>query len=200
VLELGCFDGKLLDYFPVKPDKYLGFDANWEGGLDLGKARWAEYQNFEFVAATSPAEMRISAGEKFDLCVSMETLEHVPPEMVEGYLDKLSLHLDGYLFVTVPNEKGVLFLLKWLGKAMLTGGNEHYTLKELCFATFGKLHKVERREHKGFDYDELIRLIADRFEIIEVSGHPFRLLPKALCFGIGIVALGKPKVEERSTV
>ncbi len=31
VLELGCFDRKTIDYLPLKPLRYLGFDASWEG-------------------------------------------------------------------------------------------------------------------------------------------------------------------------
>ena len=39
VLELGCFDGKVIDYLPDKPTHYRGLDANWEGGLDIAKDR-----------------------------------------------------------------------------------------------------------------------------------------------------------------
>ena len=39
LLELGCFDGKLLDFIQPAPRRYVGFDANWEGGLDLAAAR-----------------------------------------------------------------------------------------------------------------------------------------------------------------
>ena len=35
-LELGCFDGRLLQHIP-QPDHYVGIDANVEGGLDLAK-------------------------------------------------------------------------------------------------------------------------------------------------------------------
>lgn len=45
VLELGCFDGKLIDFLSDKPSRYVGFDANWEGGLDAAKVKWAHEAN-----------------------------------------------------------------------------------------------------------------------------------------------------------
>ena len=48
VIELGCFDGKLIDYFAVQPLRYVGFDANWESGLDMARARWADTPGFTF--------------------------------------------------------------------------------------------------------------------------------------------------------
>ena len=45
IIELGCFDGKLLDYLPNFPEKYLGLDANWEGGLELAKRKYKDKKN-----------------------------------------------------------------------------------------------------------------------------------------------------------
>lgn len=197
VLELGCFDGKLIDFLSSKPKRYVGFDANWEGGLDIAKTRWSGQEGFAFVEAASPAEMHLSAADTFDVAVVMETLEHVPPELVDGYLRKISEHLNGYLFITVPNEKGLLFLAKWAAKKLLRGDSDQYSLSELLNATLGRMNRVARREHKGFDYRVLVENVARHFELIEVSGHPLQVLPASLCFGIGIVA--KTKVEKGST-
>src|SRR5712692_4127618 len=156
VLELGCFDGKLIDFLPRKPSRYIGFDANWEGGLDMAKARWADAPNFFFLQASSPDEMHLNSNDVFNIAVAMEIFEHVPPHMVDGYLRKIAQHLKGYFFVTVPNEKGITFLAKWLAKKILSKDAQHYTLSELANATLGRMHLVARQEHKGFDYESLV--------------------------------------------
>ena len=41
VLELGCFDGKSIEFLPHAPKYYEGWDANWEGGLDIARKKFA---------------------------------------------------------------------------------------------------------------------------------------------------------------
>ena len=89
----------------------------------------------------------------------METLEHVPPEMVEPYLNTLSKHIKGYLFISVPNEKGLFFLIKHILKMIFSKDYPSYKWKEIFFSTVGMMSKVERDEHKGFDYDALVKVI-----------------------------------------
>lgn len=191
VLELGCFDGKLIDFLPSEPSQYVGFDANWEGGLDMAKTKWANKPNFSFFQASSPAEMLLNNDEIFNIAVAMETLEHVHPQMVDSYLQKIAQHLKGYFFITVPNEKGFVFLFKYFTKKLSSKDGYCYSVTELINATLGRMNLVARREHKGFDYDALITNIEQHFDILEVSGHPFEFLPHSLCFGIGIIAKSK---------
>ena len=191
ILELGCFDGKLIDFLPAMPSRYLGFDANWEGGLDLAKEKYKDSSAFLFVEASSAEQMQLKIGNVFDVAVAMETLEHVPPALVDEYLRKISEHLEGYFFVTVPNEKGLVFLLKWLAKKMLRMDAQEYTLSELKNATLGRMQLVSRNEHKGFDYDALVERMKKYFDVLEVSGHPFGFLPCSWCFGVGIVAVSR---------
>lgn len=166
----------------------MGFDANWEGGLEIAKVRWQSHPEYEFFQASTPEEMEIPPGMVFNIAVAMETLEHVPPQLVDGFLAKIARHLDGYFFVTVPNEKGLLFLAKWLTKRVLSKDAQPYTVAELVNATLGRMKAVERRDHKGFDYARLASQIGNHFDVVEISGHPFGFLPTSLCFGIGILA------------
>lgn len=191
VLELGCFDGKLLDFMQEKPLEYIGYDANWENGLDLAREKFKNYPNYLFYEVHNPEEMILDKEKKFTLAISMETLEHIPPDMVDDYLQKMAQHLDGYFLVTVPNEKGIVFLSKWLLKKILIGDSKNYSFKEVINAFLGNMDQVSRNQHKGFDYISLIKDIQKYFDIIEISGHPFSLLPYNLCFGIGIIAKSK---------
>lgn len=197
VLELGCFDGKLIDFLPTKPSRYVGFDANREGGLDLAKERWSDAPTYAFFQASTPDEMRLNESDTFDVAVAMETLEHVPPQMVDGYLGKIAKHVDGYLLITAPNERGIVFLAKWLAKKLLSKDAHHYSLSELTNATFGRMTLVARRHHKGFDYKSLVKEVEKHFDVIDVSGHPLRFLPCSLSYGIGIVAKPKPATTRK---
>jgi 2-polyprenyl-3-methyl-5-hydroxy-6-metoxy-1,4-benzoquinol methylase len=184
VLELGCFDGKSIDYLPSAPEVYEGFDADWEGGLALARARWAQHPNYRFHSCDRPEQLE--APGRFDVAIMMETLEHLPPAMVEPYLRRLAELTQGCIFATVPNEKGIVFLAKYLIKR-LAGEAEPYRTAEVVYATLGQLHKVARHEHKGFDYRAAIAAVGRHFDVLEVSGYPLPLLPAALNFGVCIV-------------
>lgn len=186
VLELGCFDGKAIDHLPETPSRYVGLDANWEGGLDIARERWKGHDGYEFRECTTPDEMGIG-DESFDISVCMETLEHVPPELVEPYVAKLAAATRHHVFITVPNEIGVVFFLKHVAKSALGGDTEKYGFVEFLNQSAGRTAKVARREHKGFDYRDMVRAVSRHFDIVEVSGNPLGRLPAALNFGVGIV-------------
>ena len=156
VLELGCFDGKLIDFLPSKPIRYVGFDKNWEQGLNLAAEKWKSYPSFSFHMASVPEDMNLSDNDRFDIAVVMETLEHLPPNLLDGYLRKIAQHLDGFLFVTIPNEKGIVFLAKWLIKRVLGKDAASYTIAEFLNATLGRMEKVaeKRRDQKGSGYSQ----------------------------------------------
>ena len=187
VIELGCFDGKLLEWLPHPPRRYLGIDANWEGGLDLAREKYAAREHCDFLLANRPDEIELDRDE-FTLGVSMETLEHVPPAVLPGYLALLADSIRGRLLVTVPNEIGPVFALKWTLKKLFLGGAERYSPAEFFNAVLGRSHKVSRLEHKGFDYRVFTRELEQYFEVVAVDSIPFPLLPACLSFGIGIVA------------
>jgi SAM-dependent methyltransferase len=196
VLEIGCFDGKLLQYLEHPPARYAGFDANWENGLDLARERWGDRPGWTFTEAEDAEALGLD-GEVFDVAVVMETLEHLTPETVDGYLRAIAAHLDGYLFVTVPNEKGLVFLSKYTTKKLLGGGTERYSFGDLVNATLGRMHKIDRTkhagEHKGFDYRWLIGEIGKYFDVQQVQGLPMGSLPPAMNYGVAILAKSKSR-------
>jgi hypothetical protein len=96
--------------------------------------------------------------------------------------------------VTVPVEKGPVFLGKYLAKravpSLAEKDAEVHTFRaaEVFYATVGLCSKVARREHKGFDYAWLLARIARRFRILKCEGYPFAWLPRVTNFGVGMVA------------
>jgi 2-polyprenyl-3-methyl-5-hydroxy-6-metoxy-1,4-benzoquinol methylase len=192
IVELGCFDGKLLDYLPAKPIQYQGLDADWEGGLSAATARYDGQKHLSFTKATTPGDLAGFRDNEFDLGVAMETLEHVPPELVPGYLAELARIVKGHLLVTVPNEKGPLLLAKWGAKLLMSGSTQNYTPTELLNGVRGDLSAVRRDNHKGFDYDVLIEQIQQHFDVLSVETVPFSRLPRPAAFTVGIIARSRP--------
>ncbi|HEX7555072.1 MAG TPA: class I SAM-dependent methyltransferase [Leptolinea sp.] len=190
VIELGCYDGRSIDWFPFEPALYDGFDANWERGLDIGRKRFAENVNIRFHQCSTPAEM-VPASGGYDIGISLETMEHIPPELVDGYLDVFAVNVKSAIFISVPNEIGIPFLSKFLVKKLVyrDSKDEPYSLAEFFAETMGKTQKIHRNEHKGFDYRAFIRQLDNKFIIHGVMGVPFFWLPPALSFTVGIVAV-----------
>ena len=93
--------------------------------------------------------------ERFDVGVCMETLEHVADLMVDGYIDALATVVRRRLDVTIPNEKRLPFLVKYVYH-VFKGGGERYTPGEVVNAALGRMNRVARDGHKGFDYQEMI--------------------------------------------
>jgi hypothetical protein len=187
VAELGCFDGRALQYIP-KPTLYFGFDADWEGGLECAQNTYADNSNYVFKKCLTPDGFECD-GEIMSCAISLETLEHIPVELIEGYIQKIFniMMPGGYFIVSVPNEKGLIFFLKHLIKLIFLEGGEKYTLSEFLWASIGRLDKVERYDHKGFDWYVLQQQLERSFVLIEKTGLQIRLIPPSLNASIGMV-------------
>lgn len=188
VFELGCFDGRLIQYIPFKLVEYLGYDAGWEGGLADAKKQFSGTPKFRFVESVSARDMQCIRAESFDVCVAMETLEHLPPGAVDEYLKQINRICSGYFIVSVPNEKGMMFLCKYLVKRIFFRDAQTYTFEEVVSATLGRMDKVVRDDHKGFDYSSLILQIERYFDIRAIESIPFSWMPRWCGFTIGVLA------------
>jgi hypothetical protein len=188
-IELGCFDAKTLHYLPTSIQHYVGYDANWENGLDEGRQKWKNEPNVQLIEAHTAAAFNPSL-QYFDISICMETLEHLPLVELDNYLMKLAASTKQYCFVTIPNERGFLMVLKYVFKKyILRHTPEVYTFRELWYALIGKIDKIERIEggHKGFDYQQLIKQLGSHFEVVAIEGIPFKWLPLSWSFTVGIV-------------
>lgn len=189
VLELGCFDGKVIDFLPNRPERYLGLDANWEGGLDIALELWKDFPEYEFRHCNDPKIMGL-ADELFDISICLETIEHVPPEMVDPYLEHLARSTSNLTFISVPNEIGPVFLIKHLIKFLVNEGDS-YTFSELLNQSIGRVHKVSRDQHKGFSWKVFEKMVTNHFDIVSIDGISPSILGPYLSFGVGFVV--KPK-------
>ncbi|MCC6265352.1 MAG: methyltransferase domain-containing protein [Bryobacterales bacterium] len=194
VLETGCFDGKVLNFITPTPRRYLGLDANWEGGLDLAKIKWAEFPGAEFRKCQTPEE--VPTGERFDVAIVMETLEHLPDDVLDGYIARLREVTDGYLLVTSPNESGPVCFAKQIVKKALLGGSS-FSWADIWNATLGLTRRIVRDEHRGFNYRHFIETLRKSFDVVSVQGIPFPWAPPYLNFTVGIVLA--PKSKGRTT-
>ena len=189
ILELGCFDAKTIEYLPLGFSSYVGYDANWENGLASGREKWKDSSTVHLFESHS-ADQFNPAGDRFDCTIAMETLEHLKLSELEAYIAKLAAATKQYCFISVPYERGLPLLIKYLYKTIRFKVDEPYSLTELVNGFTGNISKVGRIEggHKGFDHLQLIRLLSKYFEIEEVQGLPFTSLPAKFNFSVGIVA------------
>jgi hypothetical protein len=178
VLELGCHNARSISHLAFVPNQYLGFDADWEGGLAQARKKYPQY---EFVKSSSPSEL----GRTFDLALCLETIEHVSRADVRGYLRMLAKAAPVTLF-SIPNEIGPVFVLKRLAHTLLRSERQ-FSAREFFLQSVGRTERVEQINHKGFSYRWFLEVAAEFFVIEEVVGLPFRRLP-SLSFTVAIRA------------
>ncbi|HEX4762633.1 MAG TPA: class I SAM-dependent methyltransferase [Sphingomicrobium sp.] len=188
LIELGCYDGRLFETLGSKVTEYVGLDSELSLGVEVAQQKYAGRKDVTLIVADDPAALRLFADNHFNAAAALETLEHVPPHLVAHYLDELRRVTRGYLFVTVPNELGPVFLAKFLAKRLFFSGGEPYSLREIIAATFGRTRSIPRMQHKGFDYRRLLADIGERFDIVAVEGLPKLGLPALLSPTVAIFA------------
>ncbi len=186
VLELGCMDGKTLEFLPFVPQAYYGFDAE-PAAVSRLNARSRKRFPIAGFQCTNGAELLAQMPvRQVDVCISMETLEHVSETELDSYLVSLKQVTRNVLIITVPNERGAPFLVKHGLKQLLRYPDFPMTAAEFLYSTVGKLHRVRRLEHRGFDYVKLVHKVRQFFPHVSVEGVGG--LPLALAFTIGVVA------------
>lgn len=192
VLELGCFDARSLDYFPEGINfTYTGLDQGWEKGLSSAMEKFNNDPKKKFYRIDTPSE--ILPFDKHDVTICLETLEHLPLQELEDFIEKLSLKTKKIALISVPNEIGIIFFFKHFSKFFGRMEPEPYTFTEAFWQILGKTNRVHRLQgsHKGFNYKDLITLIEKYFVIEKTESIPFTFLPVQFGFNIGIVA--RPK-------
>jgi hypothetical protein len=193
IIELGCYDAKTILYLNDEPEEYLGLDANWEGGLDIGRLQWKDRPNITLQHCAEPADIPMPL-RRYTVGICMETIQHIPPHLLCPYLKKLSEVVEGYMFFTVPIERGVIFLLRRGLKKMMRMEDYNFdkiAIQEFLYCAVGRLNRVKRRDNKGFDDRAFIEQLAGACDILKVSGILPGLPWPSLNFQLGIIAKTK---------
>ena len=76
VLELGCGDGKTLEFLPKRNYSYYGLDANWNGGLDNAKEKYLDNKKVNFAEIKSSKDISINSKELFYLDLHKNIVLH----------------------------------------------------------------------------------------------------------------------------
>jgi hypothetical protein len=183
VMELGCFDGKTLDFLPPL-GSYTGYDAGWGGGLDLAIANRTA-PGISFQQAQSPDDL----SGTYDAIICMETIEHVPLRYTEAFIAKFA-EMAPLLFVTVPMELGPLAVVKHAYKSITKNRPDDYRYSELLAMLVGHSRGIEREEggHKGFDYRDVVAIVRRHFANVRVESIPFRSAPAPFGSAVGMIA------------
>jgi len=195
IIELGCYDGKVLNLLESTPKEYLGLDADWEDGLNIAKETYNNKEFASFKFCNKPEH--IPEDKKWDLGISMQTFEHIPKHLIEDYFLKFNKIIKKKFYITIPVERGFPFLIASLSR-IRNHVISRYTAKELLWSLFGKLDKIERTEgHKGFDDRVFIKQLSKYFHILEIEGIFPKLPVLSLNLNIGIVAIPRKKIKEK---
>lgn len=101
VVDVGCGQGGWLSVFLEHGvAEILGVDGEWVDPANLLIPR----ERFRRLDLRQPLEL----GEAFDLAVSLEVAEHLPPESADGFVDSLARLAPVVLFsAAIPHQGGV---------------------------------------------------------------------------------------------
>ncbi len=186
VLELGCMDGKTLDFLPFVPDSYYGFDAEPDAIARMNAQPRRPYPLAAYRCTNGSELLAQIPAVQVDVSISMETLEHVDEAELDSYLVALRTLTRRVAIITVPKERGVPFFVKHGLKKLLRYPDFPMTASEFLYSTIGRMNRVRRLEHRGFDYLQVVDKISGAFSRVSVEGVGG--LPLAFAFTIGIVA------------
>ena len=186
VVELGCFNGKAIEYLPGKFQSYAGYDADREGGLSEAIEKFTS-PNIAFHKCVSSEQFKL--GDQFDVFISLETLEHVKPNQVEEYLSEVNKHMSpsGRAFISVPNEIGLLFVVEKIAKMLFYREKPRFNMRKFIWQALGKVDLVEWDEHKGFSYKRFEQILNRSLVVEKSEGLQFAFLPTSLNPSIGFV-------------
>ncbi len=174
-VDFGCSNGFIPEEIVRTNEfnfaKIVGYD-HVEGLLDLARAKKIPNAEFKYFDMNEVCNVE----EQFDLVTCFETLEHVGN--LENAFVNLFSHLDGkgIIIITVPNETGLIGLIKFLGRLAVRRNpyrdffaNQSYFKYMKCLLRndfidgFRKPHQPGYGPHLGFDYRKFEDYIKENF-------------------------------------
>ncbi|HZC46936.1 MAG TPA: methyltransferase domain-containing protein [Candidatus Acidoferrum sp.] len=190
IIEIGCYDGKTVSYLErsgIAVNRYVGYEADDEVAIPAQEL-WVNRAEISIVRSKSPTDIDESA--KFDVGICMETLEHLPDELVDSYLEVLARIVRGPVFFTIPVERGAMLVAKQLGYRIFGMYGERLSWRDIVAGALSQTDRIPRHEHRGFDDRQMVERIARYFRV-EESGGLFVPYLTTLNFTVGVI--GDPK-------
>lgn len=195
LLDYGCGDGTFVAMVHADFAETLGADVD-RGQLRECAVRLGHLPGVRF-AMTRDVEADAGAGRRWDVVTCMEVLEHCVEDERRRVLDQLTRLAapGGLVVISVPIEIGPSLAGKQFFRALAArrghGDYEHrerYTPVEMIRSVFGAAVprvRVERDGpegrytyygHKGFDFRDLERELAERMTIVRRLFTPLPVL------------------------
>lgn len=184
IIEVGCFDARILRLLPRRPRYYLGLDAGYENAVHAAEEACRGDDRVDVRLSDNPEDI---PSERFDIGICMETFEHIRPDRVDAYIAKLGRVVDIAFYVTIPVERGLPFLVATAVRLINRDYKKH-TPAEFWHSLRGRPDLVGRDEHKGFDDRDFVRRLSRHFRILSIEslfGPPWL----GLNLGLGITAV-----------
>jgi 2-polyprenyl-3-methyl-5-hydroxy-6-metoxy-1,4-benzoquinol methylase len=193
VVDIGCAHAKVFHILNSRFNiTYIGIDQD-ETLSGIARARYSEHPNFKII--TGSITDHYDVFQNTDVILALETLEHIPENLVVRLIEQIALAQPAAFMCSVPNEVGPAILVKNIG-SLLTGYMRHkeYTWAETLHAALFNLDRVETHGtgHKGFDWRWLAQTIRHNMRIDQIHTNPFDWLPKTFSLSIIFICLRKP--------
>jgi hypothetical protein len=113
------------------------------------------------------------------------------PQIARDYLEELSKKVAEKAYFSVPVERGIPLLVAYIVRVLnRTSHTEPYGFFEFINALFGRMDKVKRVEHKGFDDREFVKEVEKHFVVERTVGL---FGPKWLGLNLGLGIVASPK-------
>ena len=185
--DFGCSDGFIIEQVqkslkPIKFDKIIGFDHSHDL-INFANKRNLKNSTFKYFNMNEVQDSM----QKFDLVTCFETVEHVGNQnnAIKNLFDHIKK--DGLLILAVPNETGLIGIIKFLGRYILRlnpygnffDGQSRisylsHLIKNNSINNFRKNNQEGYGPHLGYDYRDTEKILYDFF----IDKNRMKLLEK----------------------
>ncbi len=191
--DFGCSNGFILEELQKhvlsgKEYRYVGYDHAKEL-LKLAKQRRLKNTSFEYIDLN---KVKSYWHEQYDIATCFETLEHTGDFRNAFITIYHATQANGYILISIPNEKGIPGLLKFFGRKMVRKNpyadffpnqNEATYVKHLLLNKPIDIFRQPEAEgwgpHLGFDWKVFEDFIRDDF----LNKNKLVILKKIKIFG-----------------
>lgn len=195
ILEIGCAHAQLfevlnkqfdIDYYAIEQDS---------GFYEEALKRYGHEPNFHIINRDAADPACYQLFPKPDVVVCLETLEHVEQGDVGKIIAAISTSGAAIFLCSVPVEIGPAVIYKNLASFFFRyHRHKDYSWRETFWAAMYRLDKLppHNRQHKGFDWRQLVKQIKEKMLMTNIKCLPFKILTSPFANTIYITAVIAP--------